>query len=182
MGKKLRVSAGEPLYQPPTSQETHQGLSPSLWGQRCAIPSTAPPPRLPPHPTCRAEAEAFVSPTLTHPVWRGLTSPTLCVTDHCLVSASDVQPLKGDGLFVAGFSYFLLVLFRVLSFYAFTKIFPKTHTLTLCFYSLFLPDNTHKAVKRGLSTSSSTIYNDCLCFCPYLFPRFQQKKLPFQSA
>lgn len=118
----------------------------------CQCPSTARPPRLPPQPTCRAEAEACCLPTLTHPVWNSLTSPTLCVTDHCLVCASEAQPSKRGGLFVAGFSHFL-VFFRVLSFYAFTKVFPKTHTLTLCFYSLFLPDNTHKAVKRGLSTS-----------------------------
>lgn len=49
-----------------------------------------------------------------------------------------MQPLKRGGLFFAGLSYFLLVLFGVLSFYVFTKFFPKTHTITL--YSLFLPD------------------------------------------
>lgn len=51
----------------------------------------------------------------------------------CLIRAAIKK-----GWIVAGLGCFLLVLFGVLSFYAFTKLFPKIHTLSL--YSLFLPD------------------------------------------
>lgn len=72
-----------------------------------------------------------------------------------------MQPSKTSGLFVAGFSYVLLALFGVLSFYIFIKLFPKTHTVTL--HSLFLPD-------RILTRPSREAYQ--LPHLPLIMPAF----------
>lgn len=156
MGKKLlreaQVSgwcsqgrASEPLYHPQLPKKQVKDC-PCACGEEGAAVRRGVPTSLygsPLHGSRHTRPEGLrqrpsVSPTLTHSVWHSLTSPTLCVTDHCCLCASEVQPSKTSGLFVAGFSYVLLALFGVLSFYIFIKLSPKTHTVTL--HSLFLPD------------------------------------------